>query len=194
MKDIPRSSPEPSNRASQRNTSQGLPSSTTSSPIVAQADDLTKNQWIPFASTALFFLLTAIIVSVVGGLAIRLAEPTLVPTGIPTLYVPPSPTITATVPGTLSPTVAISTPTPIMLRVLPSVANVRAASSPTAKIIGQIKKDTLATPLVRSVDGRWLLVVSSDNGMTGWVANELFEIISGDPKILPTVAPVSPSP
>ena len=47
-------------------------------------------------------------------------------------------------------------------------------------------------PLARSDDGRWFLVMSYENGTTGWVASELFETISGDTNALPTIAPLTP--
>jgi hypothetical protein len=165
---------------------------TVSSQFGLQEDDLVKNQWIPFATTAVFLLLMAVFVSFVGSVSTRVPDPTLISPITPTINASPNIVILSTATNLPIPTIEASTRVPISLRVLASAANVRAAPSTSAKVIGQLKKDSLATPLARSDDGRWFLVISPESGMTGWVANELFETISGDPKTLPTVAPFSP--
>lgn len=157
----------------------------------AYKEDLYKNQWIPLAIIAVFLLIAAVGVSTMGGLALKFAEPTKAP-GIITDPMPspntesPTPTLTPT------PTATATALAPVMLRVLPSSANMRSAPSLTARVIGQVKKGSLANPLIVSTDGRWFLVIIQENGSTGWVANELFETVSGDVKTLPTVAPTSP--
>ena len=156
-------------------------------------DDLYKNQWIPLAIIAAFLLITAVCVSMMGGVALSFAEPTKTPSIIseaPPLTIVESPTATMTAIPTPTPTAPVLVP--VVLRVLPSSANVRSAPSITARWIGQIKRGSLASPLVQSVDGRWFLVISQENAITGWVASELFETVSGDPKTLPTVAPTAP--
>lgn len=180
--------------ASRRPPTQATPYSVrTAAPGLTGSEraDLAKNQWIPLAATAAFLLLTAVCFSVAGGFAVRLAEPTSTPIIVATTSAQPSPappTVTVMPSQTLAP----PSPEPALLRVLPGVANVRVAPSTTARIIGQIKKGSLAKPIARSEDERWILVVSLDAGTTGWVAGELFETISGDPKLLPTVVPVPP--
>lgn len=169
----------------------GLSESTVPNHFGLQEDDLVKNQWIPFASTAVFLLLVVVFVSFVGSVATRVPDPTITSTITPTINASPYIVILPTATNLPISTIEAPTRVPITLRVLPITANVRAAPSTSAKIIGQLKKDSLATPMARSDDGRWFLVISTESGMTGWVANELFETISGDPKTLPTVAPFS---
>ena len=159
--------------------------------IGSEEVDLAKNQWIPLASTAVFLLLTAVCVSVGGGLAVRFTEPRSTPIATAAIFVQPSPVpLTATV--LPSPTLAPTIPVSVLLRVLPSTVNLRAAPNTTARIIGQIKKGSLVRPVARSEDGRWLLVTNPEGGITGWVSGEFFETISGDPKTLPTVEPMPP--
>lgn len=196
MTDMPPSSPEVYSGTQKRKLSRSLATSTSGQDL-GPLDDLTKNQWIPFASTAVVFLLMAIFVYVAGDLAIRsvVHDPLLsidpIPTELPSSTIPLTPTEPPR-PAIVVVTPTPVTPTPVTLRVLPITANVRATPSLTGKIIGQVKKDTIATPLARSNDDRWFLVISLENGVTGWVASELFEAIGGDPKTLPTVAPGSP--
>jgi hypothetical protein len=156
-----------------------------------QEDDLIKNQWIPFAGTTVFLLLTVLLVIFVGNKVVRGTEPIAIPSLAPTTLAP-SPTVMVIASDTPSPTVVVATPSPITVRVLPNSANVRAAPSTTAKVLGQLKKGTVVSPLVRSEDGRWLLIVGLEQGITGWVASELFETVSGDLKILPTIVPMPP--
>jgi hypothetical protein len=161
--------------------------------IESEGVDLAKNRWIPLASTAVFLLLTAVCVSVGGSFAVRYTEPTLTPLVASATFAQPSPALpTATVMP--SPTIAPSIPVPVLLRVLPGAANVRAAPNITARIIGQINKGSLVRPVARSEDGRWLLVISTEGEITGWVASELLETVGGDPKTLPTVVPITPPP
>ena len=158
----------------------------------AYEDDLAKNQWIVFALVAICLLLIAAGVSLFGELALRLAEPTATPSLASELLPyrgPSSPT--ATVMPSPSPTIPTPTLEPLVLKVLPSTANLRSAPSLNAKVVGSIKKASMVTPLAQSVDGRWFLIVSPENGVTGWVANELFERISGDFTQLPISGPVS---
>lgn len=165
----------------------------------AYKDDLYKNQWIPFAIITAFLLIMAACVYLIGGVALGFAEPTKTPSI--TSEVTPSSTPTSSTDTTTDSTsdnpTAITTPTapvlvPVVLRVLPNSANMRSAPSMTARVIGQIKRGTLASPLVQSTEGRWFLVISQENGFTGWVASELFETVSGDPKTLPTVPSTAP--
>lgn len=200
MTDMPPSDPEPSPSQTKqkpiRNVSDPL-ESTMPSQFALQEEDLVKNQWIPFAITAVFLLLMAVVVSFVGNLVTRTPDPTLTSPILPTISAAstnavPTIVILPTATSLPLPTVEVPNQVPISLRVLPVSANVRAAPSTSARIIGQLKKDSMVTPVARSEDGRWFLVISFESGVTGWVANELFETISGDPKILPTVAPFSP--
>ena len=143
MKETPHLPLEPLDGASKRKLAQGSVDPwepTMANQIGDQENDLVKNQWIPFASTAVVLLLMTVLVSFVGSLAIRFAEPSLVPPLTPTVGASPSALILPTVTQQPSPTIETPIRTPITLRVLPNIANVRATPSTGARIIGQIKK------------------------------------------------------
>lgn len=154
--------------------------------------DLARDHWIPLASTAVFLLLSAVCVSLAGGFAVRFVEPT--PTSITaTVMVSPTSPVLPTATEMVIPTPTTSTtPVPVLLKVLPSTVNLRAAPSTTARIMGQIKKDIQVRAIARSEDGKWFLVINPGNEATLWVSGPLLETMSGDPMTLPMVATTSP--
>lgn len=159
----------------------------TSSPLGGGGN----REWIPLAIAAVVLLFCAVVIFGVavlnpGGIFGKPATPTVARTATVRPTIPP-PTVTL-------PTLPPPTPTsiPVIAKVTATTGNVRAAPK-TGKVITTLKKNAEVTLIARSEDSQWFQINVAGQPAPGWIALEILQITSGDPKTLP-IAGAAPNP
>lgn len=148
-------------------------------------------EWIPLAIAAVVLLFCAVVIFGVavlnpGGIFGRQATPTAARTATVRATIPP-PTVTL---PTLPPPTATSAP--VIAKVTATTGNVRAAPK-TGRVITTLKRNAEVTLIARSEDSQWFQINVAGQPAPGWIALEILQITSGDPKTLP-VAGAAPNP
>jgi|GEM_PF-732188 len=140
-------------------------------------------EWIPLAIAAVVLLFCAVVIfavaifnggSLFGGGATRTPTRVAIRTSTP---LPP----TVALP---SPTALPPTAVPVTAKVTATTGNVRAAPK-TGKIITTLKKNAEVTLIARSEDNLWFQINVAGQPQPGWIALEVLQITTGDPKTLP---------
>ncbi len=139
-------------------------------------------EWIPLAIAAVVLLFCAVVIFAVAvfnpggifGSATRTPTRVAIRTSTP---VPP----TVALP---SPTLPPPTPAPVTAKVTVTTANVRAAPK-TGRVITTLKRDSQITLIGRSEDSLWFQINVAGQPQPAWIALEVIQITSGDPKTLP---------
>ena len=80
----------------------------------------------------------------------------------------------------------------MLAKVNVTTANVRAAPK-TGRVITTLKNNTQITLIARSEDSQWFQINVAGQPAPGWIALEVIQITSGDPKTLP-LAGAAPTP
>ena len=148
-------------------------------------------EWIPLAIAAVVLLFCAVVIfavaifnggSLFGGSATRTPTRVAVRTSTP---IPP----TVALP---SPTPLPPTPVPVTAKITVTTANVR-ASPRTGRVITTLKRDASITLIARSEDSLWFQINVAGQPAPAWIALEVMQITSGDPKTLPVAKAAAPS-
>ena len=141
--------------------------------------------WVSFAVVAVLLLLAACLIFFGGqfalsGLApqaqttptrvVHLATPTIIPTIVRQLTLPPT-----------------APPLPVIGKIIELRVNVRAEPNTSARIIGKVIRDEAITLIGRTEDGAWYQVRLSDITESSWIYGATMEIASGDTNTLPIV-------
>ena len=159
-------------------------------PRSTRQGGMSRREWIPFAIGAVVLLICAIVLLVVVNVVLPAVSPKATPTitRIPTAVNSPVPTIVRLP----SPTPIPPTPVPVAAKITSDTpANVR--NKPTTSgstILTKLKKDTAITLVAAgptdATGNTWYQINLPDNPTPGWIRSDVFQIVSGDPKTLPT--------
>ncbi len=150
-----------------------------------------RREWVPLAIASVVLLLCAVVLFVMAQVVLPMMSPKPTPTRTIVITRAPTPLPPPTVMPT--PTPIPPTPAPVVAKVTATTLNIRAEPSSKSARLGVLRKDNQVTFLAQTrgeqIEGEdlWFLINIPNTNQQGWVFfGKNFQIISGDPKTLPT--------
>lgn len=150
-----------------------------------------RREWIPLAIASVVLLLCAATLFVMAQVVLPIVNPPPTPTRISIITRAPTPLPQPTLMPT--PTRIPPTPAPVIAKVTAATLNIRAEPNSKSARLGVLRKDNQVTFLAQTrgeqIEGSdvWYLINIPNSNQQGWVFfGNNFQILSGDPKTLPT--------
>lgn len=153
-----------------------------------------RREWIPLAIASVVLLLCAATLLVTAQVVLPIVNPKPTPTRVIAITRAPTPLPQPTLMPT--PTPIPPTPAPVIAKVTATTLNIRAEPNSKSARLGVLRRDNQVTFLAQTrgeqIEGSnvWYLINIPNSNQQGWVFfGNNFQIISGDPKTLPTPKP-----
>lgn len=186
-----RTEPKPAARSS------AAPSSKSAPPAPRAPRPATtgrRREWIPLAIASVVLLLCAATLFVTAQVVLPIVNPKPTPTRVIAITRAPTPLPPPTLMPT--PTPIPPTPAPVIAKVTATTLNIRAEPNSRSARLGVLRRDNQVTFLAQTrgerIEGSdvWYLINIPNSNQQGWVFfGNNFQIVSGDPKTLPTPKP-----
>jgi hypothetical protein len=193
----PTTEPPPLVRAEPKPTTRKAPTPPSAAPTgeraARRAPTTTgrRREWIPLAIASVVLLLCAVVLFVMAQVVLPIVNPKPTPTRAVVITRAPTPLPPPTIMPT--PTPIPPTPAPVIAKVTAATLNIRAEPNSRSARLGVLRKDNQVTFLAQTrgeqIEGSdlWFLINLPNSNQQGWVFfGNNFQIISGDPKTLPT--------